>query len=146
VELLNAPAERQQPLIERLRDTKGVIYTDALATVIPRLTGPVQNRARDALAERFTRMSASTLRGKLSEDDVEVRVAAIRACATKEDKSHVPDLIPLLADPERRVARASQAALKLLTGKDANLPDNPTPAQRARAVEEMKAWWQKQGK
>jgi hypothetical protein len=143
-ELLQAAADRQQPLIERLRDTKGVIYTDALATVIPRLAGPTQDKARDALAERFTRMSASTLRAKLSEEDIEVRVAAIRACATKEDKAHVADLIPLLADPQQRVARASQSALKVLTGRDAGLAANATAPQRAKAVADWQAWWQKQ--
>ncbi len=144
LELLKASADRQPSLIEKLRDTKGVIYTDALATVIPRLTGATQDRARDALAERFTRMSAATLRAKLTEEDIEVRVAAIRACATKEDKGHVPDLIPLLADPNPRASRAAQAALKLLTGRDAGIPPDASPAQRARIIDEWKAWWQKQ--
>lgn len=144
LELLKASADRQPLLIERLRDNKGVIYTDALATVIPRLTGPMQETARDAMAERFTRMSASTLRGKLTEEDIEVRVAAIRACATKEDKSHVADLIPLLAEPQPRVSRAALAALKLLTRQDFGPPSDASAAQRARAIAQWKDWWQKQ--
>jgi hypothetical protein len=145
LELLQAPADRQLPLIEKLRDTKGVIYTDALATVVPRLTGTVQEKARDALAERFTRMSAATLKAKLTEEDIEVRVAAIRACATKEDRDHVPDLIGLLTDSQPRVVRAAHTALKLLTKKDFGPPVDATATERSRAAAAWLAWWKDQG-
>jgi hypothetical protein len=144
VELLRATPATQPGLIDRLKESKGVIYTDALAAVIPRLNGTVQDKARDALAERFTRMSAATLRAKLTEEDVEVRVAAVRACATKEDKAHVPDLIALLADAQPRVARAAYAALKALTRQDFGPTGEATPAERAKAAAAWQQWWQKQ--
>jgi len=143
-ELLQAPADRQPLLLDRLKEAKGTAHTDALAAAIPQLAGPLQTRARDALAERLTRMTAATLRGKLAEDDVEVRVAAIQACVNKEDKAYVPDLIPLLADGTERIARASHQALKFLTGQDFGPAAGAPLEARAKAAAAWQAWWQKQ--
>ena len=144
-ELLQAAPERQRELIGRLKDSKGISNTDALTVVAARLNGPVQQEARAALAERLTRMTAPTLRSRLATDeDVELRVAAISAAATKEDPVLVPDLIPLLADAQPRVARAAYLALKHLTRQDFGPPADATPAQRDKAVAAWKSWWQKQ--
>jgi len=144
-ELLQAPAERQRALIARLRDAKGISNTDALTAAAARLTGPAQQEARAALAERLTRMTAATLRSRLAADeDVELRVAAISAAATKEDRALVSDLIPLLADGQPRVARAAYHALRYLTKQDFGPGVDATPAQRAQAVAAWKSWWQKQ--
>ena len=78
-DLVGAPAEKQGPMIVKLKDSKGVVYTDALAAAIPQLTGSTKTTARDALAERLARMTADTLRDKLLDDDVEVRRAAVVA-------------------------------------------------------------------
>src|SRR5262249_50320758 len=121
-----------------------VVNTDALAMSIPRLTGLSQDKARDALAERMTRMTATTLRGKLAEADVEVRIAAIRACATKDDKNHIPDLIALLNDRQPRVAGAAHKALKVVTREDFGPTADATTAERDKAIAAWKAWWQKQ--
>jgi hypothetical protein len=143
-ELLKASAERQPKLIESLKDNKGIVYTDALAVAIPRLHGALQDKARDALAERLMRMTATTLRGKLTEEDVEVRVAAIRACASKEDKAYIPDLIGLLTEKEARVAAAAHKALTIMTGQDFGPASGAPEADRDQAVVAWKAWWQKQ--
>ena len=108
-------------------------YTDGLAAAIPQLDGAVKSKAREALAERLARMTAATLRDKLTEDNPEIRRAAALACTVKGDKQFVPDLIPLLEDHEPLVARAAQAALKDLTGQ--NLGARP---------DKWKAWWKKQ--
>ncbi|MBL8797476.1 MAG: hypothetical protein JNM56_26485 [Planctomycetia bacterium] len=143
-EVLQAPAEQQADLIQRLKDTKGVVYSDALAAAIPRLSGTAQGKARDALAERLTRMTANTLRGKLTEEDVEVRIAAIQAVVNKEEKQLAGELIPLLSDPTERVARAAHKALKYLANQDFGPGPDATAAERARALAAWKAWWQKQ--
>src|SRR5262249_19112747 len=80
-ELVKADAGQQAQLLRKLRDSKGAVYTDALAHAIPRLNGAVKGEARDALAERLTRMKKDTLDDKLRDDDVEVRRAAALACA-----------------------------------------------------------------
>jgi hypothetical protein len=144
-EVLQAAADQQPMLIDRLKDSKGVAYSDALAAAIPRLSGPAQGKARDALAERLSRMTANTLRGKLTEEDVEVRIAAIQACVNKEEQPLVGELIPLLSDPTDRVARAAHKALKYLTNQDFGPAPDATAVERARALAAWKAWWQKQG-
>ena len=70
-----------------MRDAKGILYTEALAVAIPHLEGQVRKQAREALAERLSRMTSATLGLKLEDDDTEVRRAAALAVAMKEDKA-----------------------------------------------------------
>jgi hypothetical protein len=145
-ELIQAAPDQQDRVLEKLRDGKGAVYTDALGAAIPQLGGAARTRARDALAERLGGMTADTLRAKLQDDLPEVRRAAAIACYMKDDKNHVPDLIVLLDDAEPSVARAAHAALKGLTGQDLGPAKDPSPAERARAINDWKAWWKKQTK
>jgi hypothetical protein len=137
-----APAD-QTLLLQRLRDAKGSIHTDALAEAIPLLRGEIKTQACDALAERLARMTAPTLREKLHDKNTEVQRAAALASAMKEDKTFIPDLIRLLEDPEPRVARASQASLKQLTGQDFGPAEGATDQEKADAVTHWRQWWQK---
>jgi hypothetical protein len=144
-QLIRAPVDKQEALIESLKEHKGVAHTDALAIAIPQLKGPNKLKARDALAERLTRMTPSTLREKLQDESVEVRRAAALACAMKEEKAFVPDLIAMLNDSQPTVCLAAHAALKTLTGKDFGPTRDARPADRANAVARWKEWWNKQG-
>ena len=132
-ELVQAPADRRDELLEKYRDGKGVAYTEALAGAIPQLAGEARRQARDALADRLTRMKPDTLVRYFRDADAEIRRAAALAAAQREGKTLIPDLIPLLDDAEPSVARAAHAALKDLTGENLG----PTAA-------EWKAWWDKQ--
>jgi hypothetical protein len=143
-ELVQAPADKQEALIETLKERKGVAHTEALARAIPQLTGPTKLKARDALAERLTRMTNSTLREKLQDESTEVRRAATLACAMKEDKTFVPDLIARLDDAQRTVSLAAHAALKALTQKDFGPATDATPRERAGAMVRWKEWWKRQ--
>src|SRR5262249_26019770 len=79
----------------------------------------------------------------LADEDVEIRRAAALACGMKEDRSHVPDLIPLLDDPEPAVGRAAYVALKHLTGQDFGPPASATAAEKSAAIQKWKTWWSK---
>jgi hypothetical protein len=140
-----APAERER-LLRSYRDRSGPNFTEALALAIPQLDGKEKKAAREALEERLTRMTAATLRDKLKDDDAEIRRAAARACAAKDDKQHIPDLIPLLEDPEPSVASSAHVALKSLTDQDFGPPADANREQRARAAAAWRAWWQKNRK
>jgi hypothetical protein len=142
--LVGAPAARQGPLLEQLRDGKGVVYTEALAAAIPQLTGAARGKARAALAERLTRMKAATLAKYFEDEDAEIRRAAALACARKDGKDQVPGLIRLLSDREPLVERAAHAALKELTGQDFGPAAGASRAERARAVAAWQVWWNKQ--
>ena len=144
-DLPQAEGARQDRLIEQLRDGRGAPYTEALAGAIGQLKGPAKNKAREALAERLAGMTAETLAAKLADEHLEVRRAAALACAMKEEAAHVPRLIGLLDDPEPPVARAAQAALKSLSGRDFGPGPGASRAERAQAVAAWQAWWKKQG-
>jgi hypothetical protein len=144
-ELVQASRLRQDAVLAKLRDTKGPVYTDALAYAIHKLTGPAKTKARDALADRLTRMSAKTLTEKLQDDDVEVRRAAALAVAMKDDRTNIPRLIELLNDPEVPVAHAAHAALKDLTRQDFGPGPEATRDEVAQAVGAWKDWWNKNG-
>jgi hypothetical protein len=145
-DLVKAPPAKQPALLQKLRDGRGVAYTKALAEVIPQLTtSTARAQAREALAERLSRMTSDTLRDKFQDKDEEIRRAAALACATKEDKSFVPDLIGLLRDPEPIVVRAAHAALKALTSQDFGPAADASKAQRERAIAGWQDWWKKHG-
>src|SRR5206468_2711780 len=105
-------------LLAEARDGKGPDYTRALVLAAANTAGDRKKQAREALAERLCRMSAATLRAMLKAEEAELRRAAALACAMKDDKAHVPDLIDALADADDGVSRAAKAGLKSLTGKD----------------------------
>lgn len=133
--LLAVPASEQSDLFRQFGEAKGSAYTQALAESIPRLSGTSKAEARQALAGRMARMTSETLTARLRDPLAEVRRAAALACAMKEDKAHVPDLIRLLDDPEPAVPPAARAALKSLTGQDLG----PT-------AETWRRWWSEHGK
>jgi hypothetical protein len=143
-DLINAPAAEQGKLLENYKQSKGGVYTLALAGAIPKLPAETKAKAREALAERLTRMTAATLRAELKDDDPEIRRAASLACGMKDDKAHIPDLIPLLEDRDPMVGLAAYVALKNLTDQDFGPDKDASPADRAKAVADWKAWWQKQ--
>jgi hypothetical protein len=143
-QLASAGGEQQDKILKELREGKGVSYTEALAAAIPRLEGEALKKAREALAERMSRMTSETLGVKLDDDDAEVRRAAALAVAMKEDKNHTYRLIEMLDDREATVARAAHAALKSLSGQDFGPAKDATREQHAKAVLAWKEWWGKQ--
>jgi hypothetical protein len=143
-ELVKAPAERQAKLLREMKETKGRVYTEALATAIPELGEAAKRKAREALAERLTRMTASTLRDQMKDVDVEIRRAAALACALKEEKTLIPELIALIEDPQPLVIRAAHAALRSLTNEDFGPGPDASRAERAKAAAAWKNWWKTQ--
>jgi hypothetical protein len=140
-QLLGTSGEKWRALLEKLRDTKGNVNTEALALAISDLSGRLKTEARDALAERLCRMTSETLRDKCKDQHPEVRRASALACAMKEDKRLVPDLIDLLQDPEPGVARAAAAALRSLTKQDFGPAAHADAGERAKAQAQWRQWW-----
>jgi hypothetical protein len=143
-ELVFAESPRQADKLTQYRDAKGIVYTEALANALPQLDGATQRTAREFLAERLSRMTAATLRGRLDDPRPELRRAAALAWAMKDDRAAIPELIALLEDPEDLVVRAVRAGLKSLTQEDFGPARDANPADRAKAVADWKAWWAKQ--
>jgi hypothetical protein len=145
-ELLRATDEARAGIIKSLRDGRGGTYTEALAAVIPKLDGDTRQKARDALADRLTRMKPITLREYLKDRDAEMRRAAALAAGQKDARSLAPDLIRLLEDEEIMVRRAAQAALKEFAGADLGPRPGADEAERKKAIAAWQAWWKKQAR
>jgi hypothetical protein len=143
-QLATAGEDKQDQILKELREGKGAAYTEALAAAIPQLEGEARKKAREALAERMSRMTSETLGVKLEDDDPEVRRAAALAVAMKDDKAHTYKLIELLSDRETAVARAAYAALKEISREDFGPTKEATREQRAKAILAWKGWWAKQ--
>jgi hypothetical protein len=139
--LVAMAADRQAAEIERLRDLKGGDNTDALATAIPYLSTDMRRVAREALARRVARMKAETLGNYLKDEVAEIRGAAALGCYYKPAKELIPQLIPLLADSDPYVSRATHAALKELSGKDLGPSAGADEAATQRAIADWQAWW-----
>jgi hypothetical protein len=145
-EMLRASGADWVRRLNEARDGKGTHFTRALVVAAENAEGDRKKQARDALAERLCRMTPATLRTMLGADEAELRRAAALACAMKDDKDHVPDLIAALEDKDESVVRAARAGLKSLTGKDLGPAPGASAAQKAAAVRAWREWYNKEKK
>jgi hypothetical protein len=146
-QLVRTPATEWTAALHKLRDAKGADNTRGLVLAIQRLDGDRRKEAREALAERLTRMSAETLTGMMKAEDAELRRGAALAAAMKDDKAHIPDLIDRLSDDEDLVVRAAKAGLKSLSGgQDFGPKAGATKEEAKAAAAAWKAWWDKNQK
>lgn len=143
-DLAKSTGGRHGLLLNVYRDGKGAEFTEALALAIPQLKGDLQRKTRQALAERLTRMKDSTLKAYLSDEDLEIRTAAARACAKKGSKALIPDLIPLVRETRGIVAEAAHQALKELSGQDFGPKPGASREERVKAARQWSEWWSKQ--
>lgn len=127
-------------LLRTLRDAKGGEYTQALVRAIPKLPPEKQTQARDALAERLTRMTAKTLKGQLADADSELRLGAARACGPKGDKAVVGALIDRVTDLSEPVGQAARVSLKTLTAQDFGPEPGASAAAKAQSLAAWKRW------
>ncbi len=144
--LLKASQSDWAKLLAEARDAKGPTNTRALVVAATHADGDRKAAAREALAERLCRMTPATLRAMLKADEAEARRGAALACAMKDDKDHIPDLIAMLTDADDSVVRAAKAGLKSLTGKDFGPPAIPTAEQKAAAATAWADWFAKEKK
>jgi HEAT repeat protein len=145
-ELAGADAARQDVLLQKLRDTPGPRYTQALAGAIPKLRGTTKTKARQALARRFEALEPKVLRDELRSPELEMRRAAAAASGAKKSKELIPDLIELLGDPQPAVLQAAHSSLRQLTGQDFGPELDASPAERAAAADAWRKWWKQQSK
>ena len=147
--LVAATGAQQEELLAQYRDSKGVDYTDALAAAIPRLTGDVQSRARDALAQRSVRFTTGTLTDMMRSTNRELRRAAALAAGAKgRDRlgEFSDSLVRLTADEDGLVVQAARASLKALTGQDFGPEPAAGTADRTAATAAWKEWLTRQPK
>ena len=128
------------------RDSKGTRWTRGLVLACGRLDGDRRVQARDALADRLTRMTVKTLREMLRDPEHELRRGACLAIGMKDERDLAPALIERLSDPSEYVVRAARAALKsLANGQDFGPSNAADDDARVKAAAQWKAWFDQQG-
>ncbi len=128
---LMGPAEE---LLAMLDDPTG----DAYGRALRQLTELSAEEAQKLFGERPDRLK------QLARDaSPQARVAAVHALGGGRDLDAVPLLIESLDDPDAGVMRAARDALRRLARRPAGfgLPDAPSAAERAEAVDRWKAWY-----
>jgi hypothetical protein len=145
-ELIGATDMDWRTLLIEARDAKGSDYTQALVIAISSLEGERMKSAREALADRLTRMTSSTLRTMAKAKEPELRRGAVLAMAMKDDKECLDELIAAIVDPEDIVVRAAKAGLKSLTGEDFGPPANADAKAKQLAAKAWLQWYEKQSK
>ena len=104
--------------LKEYQAAKGEQYTAAITFALTRLERDRKKQAQAALVDRLVRMTPETLKKLTAMNEPELRRAAILACAAKDDKSHLPDLIARINDPDEDVVKAARAGLRSLAGED----------------------------
>jgi len=117
-QLVAADGSLRPDVLRTLRDASGPVNTQALVEALYRTFGQARDDLRAALAQRLGRMNERTLRAYLQHDEPELRRAAAWAAALRDEKAHIPDLIPMLNDRDAGVRLTVHASLKAITRTD----------------------------
>ena len=130
----------QSALIEKLRDEKGAANSQALAEAIGFLDGEMKEKAREALFQRYLRMTSRTLRSRLVDGDRETKMAVAKAAAEQGAKDAIPELIELVVDSNAELRREAHRALRLLTDEDFGPADGATAVEQVVAQQRWRRW------
>src|SRR5262249_38239145 len=95
-------------LLNKARNGTGEENTMALVSAIPGMKGKLQERARQFLVERLSRLSPQALCEKFRDEDPEMRQAVLQACQGKEKKDVVPELLASLEASDPLTARTAE--------------------------------------
>lgn len=140
--LVTASSRDWPAKLRAARDTTGPQYTVGLSQAIAALEGRRLYQAREALAERLTRMTGDTLKRMLSERDAEIRRAACLAVAMKDDRFNIPGVIDRITDPNDSVSRAARAALKAMSGEDHGPTTGAGDEEKRKAADAWRFWYE----
>ncbi len=117
--LLTALPDKQAEILADLTEGRGGEYSAALVEAIQKLSSnPAKEAAREALANRFRRLSNKAITENLNHDNREVKIAAVSAARLKNDTANAGALIPVLQDQDPGVSNAAYEALKSISGQD----------------------------
>ncbi len=134
--------DREWPVrLKSARDSKGPQFTLGLSQAIALLEGKRLYQAREALAERLTRMTSDTLKRMLTDRDAEMRRAACLAVGMKEDKYIIPEVIDCITDPNDLVMHAAKASLKAISGEDHGPSSGASDEDRRKAADDWRFWY-----
>jgi hypothetical protein len=140
--LVNASPLHQAERLQAFRDKGGTAYDTALALAIPLLKANLQKPARAILADRFYCLPLRVLGEKLSDEQAEVRRAAVSVCRQRKLQALVPELIALLDDANEEVATLVHDLLQRFASRDFGPRRGADHAQRQEAMAAWRSWWE----
>jgi hypothetical protein len=143
VELVQAPREKEEVVLQRLRSAPEPQGTLALAAASAEAKSPRQAKVRYVLAQRLAEQELDAVKKRLTDSDPEVRRAAAVAVGLKKAKQLIPETLKLLEDPDAGISQAARATLKLLTRRDFGPSPNANAIERSIAVGQWYRWWVK---
>lgn len=119
-ELETAIGPRVDEILGKLTINTDNAYREALLDAIysEKVRPSYKDKARVALADRMSRLDPEKVAKYMTEEDAELRLAAVWGAERGEMRELIPNLISRLADREPRVASAAYDILKSMTKQD----------------------------
>jgi hypothetical protein len=135
---------RLKMVLSELANRPGDEPVAALGVAAASYERDVKDFARKLLLQNLSRKDTNFVKAKLKDEKAEVRLAAVRVTAGRSLKL-VGDLIERLEDNEEGVREAARQSLMRLAGSDVDFgpKKGATKAERAKAAEQWKEWWDK---
>jgi len=134
---------RLKEVLVELETRRGDEAIAALGSAAASYEGDVRDLARGLLDKNLVRQGTAVIKEKTKDDRAEVRAAAARVIASKGLKLG-DALIDLLGDDNAAVREAAHTALvKLSKGADYGPAKDATTEDRAAAIKQWRAWWEK---
>ena len=120
-EMKTAIGPRVDEILKKMEDNTDAAYREALLDIIyneKEIRGSYRNKARDALANRMSRLEADKVARYLTEDDKELRKSALLGAERAEYRELIPNIIDRLNDKDPDVAKLAHEVLKAMTKQD----------------------------
>lgn len=135
--------DKLKPLLAELEQRKGPEilpgYSSVVATFVKNMDTETQQTVRASLDRYMARQTATFMKDKLKDKDVEIRRAAVRSVA--KFTVLLPNLIDALADEDAEVrADAHQTLLKVSKGEDFGPDADAKPEQIKDAQTKWRSW------
>jgi hypothetical protein len=149
-ELADAASSERGPrlklLLTELSNRRGKEVLPGLANAAGSYDKDIQKLGRDLLYAHLTRQSEAVVKEKLTDEQPEIRKAAVRVVVNKMPRLTC-ELIALLADEQTEVRGAAHDALvKLSRVEDYGPPADATTEQIGIAQGKWRSWWNRKSR
>jgi HEAT repeat protein len=136
--------KRLTAVLTELSTRRGAEALNAIAVAATNYDKDVSKLAREMLNKNLMVQSPSLIKDKLTDERLDVRLAAVNAVGAKSLRFG-PELIELLKDDNESVRTAAHSALvKFARGTDFGPSTNPTQVDRDDAIKKWREWWDRQ--
>lgn len=101
----------------------------------------IRKRALSSVLTSFEKRAVPLAMRAMTDSDAQVRKTAVSICGILRAKDAISALISMLGDPEKDVQKATNEALKKISGQDFDFDANGSLVNRRGAAEAWRFWW-----